>query len=159
MRSHSRADYLALKAATRRLVERVGGVDAAAAVTRVGRSQLSVYGVPDSDQYAPIDIVADLEAEAAAPLVTQALAAAQHLALGPMNAAASAAPVSLLTHVAQLTKELGDVARVAADADADGNLSAAELASLITETSDLIEAANRTHLALCREQMRRKGVA
>lgn len=70
------SDY-ALKAATRRLLERVGGCVQAAHVTRVGKSTLHRYGDPQAPDFMPIDIVLQLEVEAGEPLVSHELARIQ----------------------------------------------------------------------------------
>lgn len=68
---HHPRDILALKTAFRALVDGCGGLEAAALVTRVGRSVLSDYSHPQKpDCLPPVDVVADLEAVAGAPLVT-----------------------------------------------------------------------------------------
>jgi hypothetical protein len=71
-------DYAALKAATRQLVSAAGGGNEAAKATRVGQQVLSGYGslAPEHrDRFAPLDVVADLEAECGQPIVTRKLAA------------------------------------------------------------------------------------
>lgn len=83
-RPHREADYLALKGATRRLVEACGGVESAAAVTRTGFQVLSKYGLPKEAVFVPVDVVADLEADAGEPLVTRALAALAGHVLVPL---------------------------------------------------------------------------
>lgn len=67
-------DYALEKAATRQLVRLAGGVAQAATFTRVDPARLSRYGSPHDPQFVPIDVVADLEAEAGDPIVTRALA-------------------------------------------------------------------------------------
>lgn len=55
-------DKQALKVAMRGLVKAVGGVEAAEGFCRARKSSLSDYGNSHSDGFAPIDVVADLEA-------------------------------------------------------------------------------------------------
>lgn len=55
------AVLLGLKAAFRRMIEAIGGVDQAAALTRVGKSSIGYYGAPHCDQFAPVDVVLALE--------------------------------------------------------------------------------------------------
>lgn len=73
-RRHGHGVYLALKAFTRALIEKAGGLEAAATRTRVGKSQLHEYGNPDKRDFIPIDVVADLEADVGEPIVSRALA-------------------------------------------------------------------------------------
>lgn len=74
-RTHSNAVYLQIKAATRRLMETVGGLAFAEAVTRVRKTKLSEYGLPQAAEvFIAADVIADLEAEAGEPIVTRELA-------------------------------------------------------------------------------------
>jgi hypothetical protein len=71
------AERRTLKTAFRRLWEACGGIDAAAAACRVGRSHLaraSDQNCPES--FATVDVVARLEQVAGLPIVTEVLAAA-----------------------------------------------------------------------------------
>jgi hypothetical protein len=63
--------YLAIKARTRLLIERVGGVDVAIVLTRVGQSQLYDYGNDNKrDKFMPADVMADLEDFAGQPILS-----------------------------------------------------------------------------------------
>jgi hypothetical protein len=64
----------ALKTLARTLIERAGGIDAVAAATRVGRSQLSNYQSLQHEQHVPADVVARLEDLTGEPLITAELA-------------------------------------------------------------------------------------
>jgi hypothetical protein len=76
----------ALKTAYKRLLALVGGIDAAATVTRVARSVLYDYGVPQlADRHVPVDVLMDLERVAGTPVVTEALAGAQGYLLLPIT--------------------------------------------------------------------------
>jgi len=81
----SPVDRAALKTAGRRLVAKVGGLDAAATVCRLNRSALAeTYDPHRPDRGMPADVVADLEAVAAEPIVTQVLARLAGHALVPI---------------------------------------------------------------------------
>ncbi len=67
-------EYSRLKQATRHLVKACGGLEAAAAITRVGHSELSRYYDPREKLHIPADIVADLERDCGRPILTQTLA-------------------------------------------------------------------------------------
>lgn len=67
-------DYLALKAAFRSLTRACGGPHASAKITRSDAPRLSRYASPEEQMHAPLDVIADLEAEAGAPEVTRVLA-------------------------------------------------------------------------------------
>jgi hypothetical protein len=83
-RQHGVAVYNSLKTGWKLLVQSVGGLDALAAATRIGRSQASDYGNLASDKFPPIDVVLDAETIAGRPLVTQALAALAGYSLMPV---------------------------------------------------------------------------
>ncbi|MDI3308354.1 MAG: hypothetical protein QJR07_14775 [Acetobacteraceae bacterium] len=51
----------ALKTLTRKLIDGVGGIDAAASCTNVGRSQIANYQSLISDQFIRIDVLNQLE--------------------------------------------------------------------------------------------------
>lgn len=70
------ADYRRLKLATRRQIAACGGLEAAAAGTRVGKSELGNYqSLHHPGRYIPIDIAADLTACSRALDIAEALAA------------------------------------------------------------------------------------
>lgn len=58
--STRRTIHTALKSATRRQIRAAGGVEAAASVTRVGKTELSNYQSEHSGRYIPVDVFADL---------------------------------------------------------------------------------------------------
>ena len=58
--------YLTLKGAQRQLNKAVGGLESGASITRVDYRRLSRYGSPNEALFAPVDVVADLEADARA---------------------------------------------------------------------------------------------
>jgi len=75
MRTLARQHYVAIKAATKRLIEACGGVEGAAVSTRVEKSSLSLYQRVDRpDCFMPADVVADLEHFAGEPVVSSVLA-------------------------------------------------------------------------------------
>lgn len=82
-------DYLGLKAAFRRLVVMAGGGNEAAAQTRVAQQGLDRYGsaAPEhEDRFAPVDVIADLEAACGEPVVTRRLAELAGYVLSPLPA-------------------------------------------------------------------------
>lgn len=69
--------YLALKSATRDLVAAVGGTTRAAGISRLGQSEYSRgggVGERDIERFLPVDVIADLEAQSGAPVITKVLA-------------------------------------------------------------------------------------
>ena len=72
----SPASYHRLKDATRRQIKASGGLESAAAATRVGKTELGTYQtVNQISRFAPIDVIADLQADSGDTAVLEALAA------------------------------------------------------------------------------------
>ncbi len=123
-----------LKTATHALVRDVGGVDAAAAAARVGRSMLSDYGHPQKPgMFMPVDVVLDLERALRRPVVTQQLALAQGYDLVPVEAAEGGLVPSAL---AELGREVSALFGETAAAMQDGRLTEAECAALETRGAE-----------------------
>lgn len=100
-------DYLALKAACRALVRACGGPNAAAGITRSDAPRLSRYGAAEEAMHAPLDVIADLEAEAGTPEVTRVLAGFLGYVLVPKPKADVRGGVSI-GDVGALAKEAGE---------------------------------------------------
>lgn len=129
-----------LKTAMRALVQRVGGLEAAATVTRVRPSQLASYYDPHQpQQLMPADVVADLEHVAGEPLVTAQLARLAGHMLLPMSPGFGS-EARAIAAVFQETGELG--ARWASAMD-DGQLDDADRERVLAELGDLQRAAAR----------------
>lgn len=87
-RSFGAAAYFRLKAKTRALVKACGGQEAAASLSRIVSHQAyGRYGRPHEAEFAPIDVIADLEADVGDPIVTRELAALAGFTLVPVPAA------------------------------------------------------------------------
>ncbi|WP_337996209.1 hypothetical protein [Oleispirillum naphthae] len=100
-------DYLALKASVRSLVRSCGGPNAAAGITRSDAPRLSRYGAAEEAMHAPLDVIADLEAEAGVPEVTRVLAGFLGYVLVPKPKPAARGGVSI-GDVGALAKEAGE---------------------------------------------------
>jgi hypothetical protein len=125
------ADYFALKGATRQLVTASGRGPKAAVATRVRQQQLSEYGQADHRLFMPIDVVADLEAEAG-PVVTEQLALLCNHILVPLPAVAlDGAPLDRVS--AEALKEIGDVFVALGAARADGAICSKDAAGILDE--------------------------
>jgi NTP pyrophosphatase (non-canonical NTP hydrolase) len=129
---------LALKAMTRLLIERAGGLDAAAAATRVGRSQLANYYSPHHDQFAPVDVVARLEDIAEEPMLTEELLRRRGLVASKPQGSASA---SIHTGLAALAGEMCELHRAYAEGLADGQLCDKDRAAMERELQDVMRQA------------------
>ncbi|MGQ3674275.1 hypothetical protein ACT6QH_02060 [Xanthobacter sp. TB0139] len=155
-RRHRRADYLSLKGAMRRLVEACGGQESAASVTRVAPQTLSRYGHPQEHVFAPVDVVADLEADADAALVTRELAAltGHVLVRLPQGVAGQGRWVRHISDIVQDASALtGRLARALED---DGRVTADEVRGLglrgaIREAMEGLAALDAELVALKRE--------
>lgn len=138
--SRSAADA-ALKSLTRVLIERVGGVDAAAAVLNNGhtrgvkRSQVANYYNPACDQFLPIDLAARLEEVAVGePVVTAELARRAGYVL---TRPAAAPGDCVLRELADVQAEAADLSRALAEGLQDGHLCAEDLARIEREGAQL----------------------
>ena len=81
---YRRTDITTLKGAFAALIDRVGGLKRAATVSRVGEPALSRYCAEFEDRrFAPIDVVASLETDCGAAIVTAFLAGMQDMVLTP----------------------------------------------------------------------------
>ena len=83
-RRFDEAKYDELRAALKLDIEALGGLEAAASCTRVGRSQLSDYTNSLADKFVPVDVVLDLESVGGNPRVASCLARALGFELAPV---------------------------------------------------------------------------
>ncbi|MBS1014467.1 phage regulatory CII family protein [Acetobacter persici] len=74
-----------LKTATKQAVEHVGGIDAAATISRVGRTQFSDYSNRQRDGMVPVDVALDLDHCAEKPLILAAMAQALGYVIIPQH--------------------------------------------------------------------------
>ncbi|CAO4174912.1 phage regulatory CII family protein [Methylorubrum populi] len=133
-------DYLGLKAAFRDLVEAAGGGTRAATRTRGSASLFSRYGAVQEEMQAPLDVVADLEAETGDLIVTRALAALHGYVLVP-NPEGVPSAANFGRHLGVLAREAGDVISGLGEALADdGVVSDREARALLGEVREAQEA-------------------
>jgi hypothetical protein len=81
----SAASVAAIKTATKAAVAHVGGIDAAACVSRVGRTQFSDYSNRQRDAVVPLDVALDLDHSAEHPFLLHAMAQALGYAVIPLH--------------------------------------------------------------------------
>ncbi|MBF0889792.1 hypothetical protein [Gluconobacter cadivus] len=74
-----------IKTATQAAINRIGSIDAAASVVRVGRSQLSEYQSRNYTAVVPVDVAIVLDEFAQEPLILGAMAHAAGYTLTPLN--------------------------------------------------------------------------
>lgn len=75
----------AIKTAVKEALKRIGGIDAAASIVRVGRSQLSDYSNRNSPQIVPVDVAVVLDSCAQSPLILAAMAHAEGYTIIPVH--------------------------------------------------------------------------
>ena len=140
-------DTLHLKAKVRKLVKRAGGVEAAADLTRVSKSNLSNYANPNRNVHVPVDVLLDLERDAHDPIVTRALASLQGYVL--LKVAATGEDAELLRDALAIGAGAGEVfAEVEAALADDGQVDARERARIEAKVDRLMEclATAKAHL-------------
>jgi hypothetical protein len=139
-RPFTRADYLALKAATRYALESAGTLAEVAARTRVDPAQLSRYGNPENSQFVPLDVAMDLDHLAGAPVILRAYAERMGFELVPHEARVEK-PAGLAEQIARVGGEAGDVLRVLADTYQEG-VTPARARVIDEQASEAIDALN-----------------
>lgn len=137
------------KRLARRLIELVGGVEAAAHYCRIGKSQLSDCCNPNIPAFLPSDVIEDLEAIAGDPVLTRHLARVAEYLLVPQPQGGDD-PDGLMQSVTEITAELGDVAHAVRAGLTDGKVSRGEAITAIEQLDDLDQASARLRSKLLR---------
>jgi len=127
--------YTALKAATRRAFSDNGGVTDLSKDTRGCAETLRNYQTHGHDSFAPIDVIADAEAGAARPYVTEVLARRAGYDLVPRP---EILPGGGAFHEA--LREAGEMIAETAAALADGRVDHAEAPGVLKELDDAARA-------------------
>lgn len=135
--------YRQLKAAARRLVAKAGGLEAAAAVTRVNVSRLGDYQHPEALAFMPADVIADIESDVGDPIVTRELAALAGFDLIERAPGATPGRIDPARSVRLLTVDLGRLTDHFDRAGNDGALSVAERRQLMGDANALIDQARK----------------
>ena len=139
----------ALKTAARRLVVSVGGLEAAATVCRLNKTALAAAYDPHQPERAlPVDVVAELEHVAAAPVVTTVLARLSGHALVPIAPGGGLEALALV-HVFRGAAEVG---AAYAAAIADTRLSRAECKAVAGRLLELQAACMQAVAALLNDR-------
>ncbi len=148
-RRHAEAAYNALAIAFRLAVEDAGGLEAAASLTRVQKSQIAAYGdVNQQDRFAPADVVLDIEAVTRRPRVTATLARLLGYELVVSDTTAAHEVPALL---ARIGRDASAVFADSAHALAGRALTHDERARLLRDLTDLRFAAGALHAALAEQ--------
>jgi hypothetical protein len=139
----------ARKAKARDLIRAAGGIEAAAEVTRVGKTLLSEYGRPDNETYMPDDVRADLEditfGKPEHPHLTRYDARRLGFALVPMPKGELPVGQSLLQALSESIHDAGELHKNICDAIGDGKIDRAERAVGMALAQEAAEAAMRIH--------------
>lgn len=150
MRRLSRDAYLALKGATRKLVESTGGLRFAAEITGFPMSKISeAQQASTMDRSMRIDHVLELEMATSDPVVTRELARLQGLVL--IEPPRFDSDDIFVRHLGAVGKECGEaISKVAEAIGNGGTVYGYEIRQghLIDEVDDAIEALTRLKLAL-----------
>lgn len=126
---------LAIKGATRRAIDAVGGLEAAATFVRLKKSHLHrCCSVNEPTCFAPLDVAQVLDEHAGYPYIAE-----QMLKFQPARRTHKD-PHELLS---SLLKEAGELGSVVSDALADGRICPREATAIIKEATDLKEACQR----------------
>lgn len=124
------------------LIDRAGGLEAAAGFCRPGKSTLHRYqstAAADAECFAPIDVVRDLERLVGAPIVTHFLASeADHVLIAKPRLSAVATG-DVHAAIARCVRECGEAQSTTLMAMADQKLSHAEAVEALREIDDAIE--------------------
>lgn len=117
-----------LKGAEDDLVKACGGLERAAALTRVRYSQMQRYTAPgEPDCHMPIDVVESLELHCGTPIVTRFLALQTQNVLISVSEGASA---ETAVHMANIGQETGALFKEFGESIADGTITNREAARL-----------------------------
>ncbi|GBQ14786.1 hypothetical protein [Swaminathania salitolerans] len=128
-------DHVAcLKTATQAAVRLVGGVEAAASCTRVGKTQISEYQNRNSAHIAPIDVAVALDISAQQPVILAAMASITGFALLPIAFGEGCAATAMGDVAASASETLSAALR----ALADGRIDRSEAQDLSQRLSHLI---------------------
>lgn len=128
------------KAATKALIRAFGGQEAASEETGYRRQRVSDFGLPNVQEFAPLDFIALLEERTVGmpgwPHVTNWLAQRTgHVLVKRADGVTSGD--GLLRSVMVLNAELGDLSRCLEEATRDGEVDGDEAVQALAELSDL----------------------
>ncbi|WP_086656678.1 hypothetical protein [Acetobacter persici] len=135
----------AIKTATKKAIQQIGGIDAAVTICRVGRSQLSDYGNRNSLQCAPVDVAVDLDSCAQEPLILAAMAAAEGYRLVPVKFSGMG---HIPKELAKLSKTSSEVLQEGIESLEDGRIDVDEARAILEHLHPLRAVMDRLEHAL-----------
>lgn len=131
------ANIARIKTATQAAIRLVGGVEAAASCTRVGKTQISEYQNRNTALVVPVDVAIELDAYAQQPLILSAMATTAGYALLPIKLGEGCVATSMEHVAATAGQTMATTVRVLAD----GIVEPHEAADLSRDLAELIRVA------------------
>ncbi|RUT25989.1 hypothetical protein C0V97_09145 [Asaia sp. W19] len=128
------AHVASLKTATQAAIRQLGGVEAAASCTRVGKTQISEYQNRNSAHVVPVDVALALDLYAQQPLILAAMASIEGCALLPIAFGEGCAA----TAMGEVASSASGTMTAAIVALADGQIDRTEAADLSQRLGELI---------------------
>lgn len=129
-----RAQVACLKTATQAAIRLVGGVEAAASCTRVGKTQISEYQNRNSPHVVPTDVAVALDGYAQQPFILAAMATIEGYALLPIAFGEGCAA----TAMSEVAASASGTMTAAIRALVDGRIDRTEAADLSQRLGELI---------------------
>jgi hypothetical protein len=125
----------ALKTGFRVLVQQAGGLEAAAAATRVNKTHLAAsYDQEAKDRFPALDVVADLERAAGVPVLTRLMAGMHRMALVHVEPISGCA----ISAIALVGEKASEFFAAFAHAMGDGVITESERPKLLQEMLDVV---------------------
>jgi hypothetical protein len=129
--------FYRLKAAQRDLIARAGGIERAAEIASVSKSQMGRFNNAGDPELMPLTVVLMLEQECAAPLVTGVMAELNGRRLADPGDTAEAANACIMASHAEVVVQAGELMAKGAMAFADGRLTPTEAAGIDRQAAAL----------------------
>lgn len=150
-RPYTRADYLAIKSATRRACEDAGPLHEIAANTRCDPAQLSRYGNPERSEFIPLDIAMDLDALSGGDRILRIWAELRGYEL--VRDERGVRIEDARHHVSSVLKETGEAVSAIGDVITPKGATPIAAARAERELTDVIDAAERARADMRRIQV------
>lgn len=128
--------FYRLKAAQRDLISRAGGIERSADIASLSKSQIGRFNNSGDPELMPLSAVLMLEAECAAPLVTQVMAELNGRRLADAEVGEAANACIMASH-AEVVVQAGELMAKGAMAFADGRLTPSEAAGIDRQAASL----------------------
>jgi hypothetical protein len=146
------ASYIALKSAAHLLIRQLGGLDAAATYTRVGKSALARYYDHNCPDFMPLDVALDLmlAARCMGSDATVARTLAELLGFQLVRPESGGALGDWLRHTCSLSAQAVQVANEVAIAASDGAITKDEAQSILPQITNVARATATLHESISR---------